>query len=92
MDHVIKTSQDCKDCSSDTDADCPVCDWGLAVCSECGEYEEGLKLPCTSKYSTPSLDYVHTKFIELGVDTDDVIATYKAYERIFIEYNTAAKS
>jgi hypothetical protein len=31
MEHVIKTPQDCTNCSSGTDANCPVCDWGLAV-------------------------------------------------------------
>lgn len=47
--HVLMTSKtcSCKDVKLvDRTNNCPVCDWGLGVCVNCGAAEIGLDKPC----------------------------------------------
>jgi hypothetical protein len=46
--HVLLTPETCNVTHSE-DRQCPVCDGGLAVCMNCGEFEAGLDNPCRGK-------------------------------------------
>lgn len=46
--HVLLTTADC-DCDKKSDAECPVCDWGLGVCKLCNAAEIELEQPCPGK-------------------------------------------
>ncbi|MGZ8233205.1 hypothetical protein, partial [Methylobacter tundripaludum] len=44
--HILLTPQTCG-CDKRSETPCPVCDWGLAVCANCGAAESELDAPCT---------------------------------------------
>lgn len=46
-DHVLLTTETCP-CDPESDQKCPVCDYGLSICSLCGKAEAGLDGPCVS--------------------------------------------
>jgi len=50
MGHVLHTNDDCPYPHKHGDVydidNCPVCDWGLAICRKCGKAECDLEKPC----------------------------------------------
>lgn len=47
--HRLLTPETCDCKQSGMDGDCPVCDWGLGVCADCGRAECDLDQPCVPK-------------------------------------------
>lgn len=43
--HILLTPATCK-CNKQSDIRCPVCDYGLAICSVCGKAENELDSEC----------------------------------------------
>lgn len=47
--HVLVEAEDCPCRRTPDSRACPVCDWGLGICSVCGAAEIELDQPCTKK-------------------------------------------
>lgn len=64
--HKLKTPAECDCDKTSSYPPCPICDWGLAVCSVCGAAESELDKPCNPPLTTTQA----LNLLDIGLDTD----------------------